>query len=55
MVGGTNTPGWSVNALCSLVGGIAPSPVVDTGPILVETAFSLDPSPGAVEYGFTLL
>ena len=42
------------DALSYHVGGIAPSPVVDSGPIRVETAFSLDPSPVPVEYGFNL-
>jgi hypothetical protein len=30
------------DALCYFVGGIAPEPIVNTGPITVETSFSLD-------------
>ncbi|MEO7862142.1 MAG: hypothetical protein ABIU05_17280 [Nitrospirales bacterium] len=42
------------DALCYLIAGLAPSPIVDTGPIKVETAFSLDQQPVQSAHNFSL-
>lgn len=42
------------DSLCYLVSGLAPSPVVDTGPIKVEMGFSLDAQEIHTEHRFTL-
>jgi hypothetical protein len=45
------------DALCYFVGGVAPEPLVNTGPIQVETAFSLEAQPMQpiqTDYHFTV-